>query len=110
MWGVAVIAALVLVATSLHGLTSTSNVVGNPDSTKAANLIATAFPPTPADFAHQVTDVVVVSSDAYTTASPASAASSRAGRSRSRRPAKVESVRSYLAGNRQLVSADHHAR
>jgi len=110
IWGVAVIAALVLVATSLHGLTSTSNVVGTPDSTRAANLIATAFPPTPADFAHQVTDVVVVSSAHDNTATPSFQAFVTQLVAQIKTSGhQVESVRSYLDGNRQLVSADHHA-
>ncbi len=44
LWGVAVLVALALVATSLHGLTSDSHVVGSPESTKAADAIARAFP------------------------------------------------------------------
>jgi len=61
-WGIAVVAALALVATSLHGLTSNSNVIGSPASTRAADAIAKAFPRTAAAAKH---DVVVVGSTRY---------------------------------------------
>jgi len=60
-----VLVALVLVATSLHGLTSTANVVGSPQSTKAADAIAAAFPQQAVKG-----DVVVVSSSRYRTSDP----------------------------------------
>ena len=44
LWGVAVLVALALVATSLHGLSSQGNVEGNPESTRAKDAIARAFP------------------------------------------------------------------
>src|SRR5712692_10265532 len=69
-WGLAVGAALVLVATSLHGLTSTAHVVGKPESTKAADTLAKAFPPTPAELERRVSDVVIVSSGLYTVDAP----------------------------------------
>jgi len=67
LWGVAVLAALALVATSLHGLSSDSHVVGKPESTKASDAIARAFPGTPADTNG---DVIVISSSRYTASSP----------------------------------------
>lgn len=70
MWGVAIVAALALAATSLHGLTSTGSVTGNPESAQAAAAISTAFPLTPAQLRRQSSDVVIVSSDRY----PASSA------------------------------------
>ena len=66
-WGVGVLVALVLVATSLHGLTSNSHVVGKPESTKAADAIAQAFPSVAASAKG---DVVVVSSSRYRASSP----------------------------------------
>jgi RND superfamily putative drug exporter len=67
VWGVAVLVALALVATSLHGLTSNSHVVGQPESTKAEDAVARAFP-------HQNPngkgDVVVVASRRYGVRSP----------------------------------------
>ena len=67
LWGVAVLAALALIATSLHGLSSNSHVVGKPESTKAADAIARAFPQTAANSKR---DVVVVTSRRYTVRSP----------------------------------------
>jgi putative drug exporter of the RND superfamily len=66
-WGIAVLAALALVATSLHGLTSNSNVIGKPESTRAADAIAQAFPGAAATEKH---DVIVVSSTRYRVRSP----------------------------------------
>ena len=66
-WGVGVLIALVLVATSLHGLSSQSHVVGKPESTKAADAIARAFPSVAASAKG---DVVVVSSSRYRASSP----------------------------------------
>jgi RND superfamily putative drug exporter len=66
-WGIAVLAALVLVATSLHGLSSQGKVVGNPESTKAKDTIAKAFPQV---VASEKQDVVVISSPRNTVGSP----------------------------------------
>jgi putative drug exporter of the RND superfamily len=62
LWGVAVVVALALVATSLHGLSSNGNVVGKPESTKAKDTIARAFPRV---VASEQQDVIVVSSRRY---------------------------------------------
>jgi RND superfamily putative drug exporter len=67
LWGIAVLAGLVLVATSLHGLSSNSHVVGKPESTKAEEAIARAFPQAAVSSKQ---DVVVVSSSRYTVDSP----------------------------------------
>jgi len=67
LWGVAVLTGLALIVTSLHGLTSNSHVVGKPDSTKAEDAIARAFPRTAANTKQ---DVIVVSSSRYTVDSP----------------------------------------
>jgi len=66
-WGIAVLAAFALIATSLHGLSSQGNVIGNPDSTKASDAIAQAFP---REAAAAKGDVIVVSSRRYTVDSP----------------------------------------
>jgi uncharacterized membrane protein YdfJ with MMPL/SSD domain len=68
LWAGAVAAALVLVATALHGLTTNAVVSGTPASAKAAALYARGFP-TPAA-QHAVSDVVVVHSSRYTVAEP----------------------------------------
>src|SRR3954454_4443589 len=67
LWGVAVFIALVLVATSLHGLSSQGNVEGNPESTKAKNAIARAFPGV---VASEKQDVIVATSSRYPVDSP----------------------------------------
>jgi RND superfamily putative drug exporter len=67
LWGVAVVVALGLVATSLHGLSSQGKVVGNPESTKAKAAIAKAFPEV---VASEKQDVIVVTSSRYTDNSP----------------------------------------
>jgi RND superfamily putative drug exporter len=67
LWGVTVVVALGLVATSLHGLSSNSHVVGSPESTKASDAIARAFPRIAAGLKQ---DVVVVSSRRYAVTSP----------------------------------------
>jgi hypothetical protein len=62
LWGVAVVVAVALIATSLHGLSSNGNVVGNPESTKAKDTIAKAFP---AVVASEQQDVIVITSQRY---------------------------------------------
>ena len=108
-WGVAVVVALVLVATSLHGLSSNGHVVGTPESTKAANAIAAAFPPTPADLKRQVSDVIVVSSARYGVDSPQFRALVSRLVLQLRATGKVINANSYLTGNPSLVSRDGHA-
>jgi len=66
-WGTAVLIALALVATSLHGLTSNSHVVGSPESTKAEDAVARAFPH---QNANAKGDVAVVASRRYAVDSP----------------------------------------
>src|SRR5581483_12260097 len=63
LWGLAVVGALALVATSLHGLSTQGYVIGSPQSIRAKQEIAKAFPAV-ALGAKQ--DVIIVSSSAYT--------------------------------------------
>ena len=102
-WGIAVAAALVLVATSLHGLTSNAHVVGTPDSTKAANLISRTFGGSPALRAHAVSDVIVVSSSRYTVDTPRFRALVARLAAESKATKKVGNLRSGI------VSHDRHA-
>jgi uncharacterized membrane protein YdfJ with MMPL/SSD domain len=67
LWGAAVLVALALVATSLHGLTSNSHVVGSPESTKAEDAVARAFPH---QNANAKGDVAVIASQRYAVDSP----------------------------------------
>src|SRR5436190_6587029 len=64
-WGLAVLAALVLVATALSGLTSDAHVVGSPGSRRSDDAIAKNFPLSAVQANHLVSDVVVVSSTRY---------------------------------------------
>ncbi|HLX31933.1 MAG TPA: MMPL family transporter [Gaiellaceae bacterium] len=70
IWGIAVLVALVLVATSLHGLTSNGTVVGNPASLEAKHLANTEFPQTRAQAKQDSSDVIVVTSTRFTADSP----------------------------------------
>ena len=65
LWGVAVVVALGLVVTALHGLSSQGKVEGNPDSTKAKDAIARVFPNV---VASEKQDVIVATSSRYTVA------------------------------------------
>jgi uncharacterized membrane protein YdfJ with MMPL/SSD domain len=108
-WGAVAVAAVALTATQLHGLSSSAHVTGNPESRRAQDAIARAFPPTPAELRHEVSDVIVVRSERYTVDAPQFrrfvAGLVRAGRATGR----LVNVRSYLTGGPGLVSADRHA-
>ena len=67
-WGAAILVALVLIATALHGLSSSAHVNGTPQSTKAANLFFEGFPNEAR--AQAITDVIVVRSASHTVADP----------------------------------------
>ena len=99
-WGVAVLAALVLIATSLHGLTSDSHVVGKPESTKASAAIARAFPQVAAS---EKQDVVVISSSRNTVGSSRFRAFAQRGLARLRATGHVQDV--HVAA----VSPDRHS-
>ena len=64
-WGAAIVVAILLAATSLHGLTTNANVSGHPESERAAAAIAAAFPPTTAQRRKQSSDVIVVRAGRY---------------------------------------------
>jgi RND superfamily putative drug exporter len=99
-WGIAVFVALALVATSLHGLTSNGNVIGNPESTKAADAIAKAFP---REAAAAKGDVIVVTSRRYTTASP------QARRFAARLVASLRATGEVNSARLVAVSSDRHS-
>jgi uncharacterized membrane protein YdfJ with MMPL/SSD domain len=109
IWGIVVVAALALVATTLHGLTSNAHVVGSPDSTKAANALAAAFPPSPADLKHETSDVVVVSSNRYHVDEPQFRAFVARVERAIRATRKTENVRSYVDTRGEPVSRDRRA-
>jgi RND superfamily putative drug exporter len=108
-WGVALVVALALVATSLHGLTSNGTVSGNPESQRADELIDRAFPPTPQELLQRFADLVVVSSTRYPADSPQFRAFVTKLVADGAATKKVIAASSYLDGGRGLVSADGHA-
>src|SRR6478672_6132990 len=67
LWGAAVVVALALVATSLHGLTTQAHVIGNPQSAAAIDAIEKSFPQVAARLKG---DVILISSPRYTVKSP----------------------------------------
>src|SRR5450755_4289504 len=63
IWGIAVVVALILVATSLSGLTTSAHVVGTTQSSQAEALYRQAMG---ASFGQRPTDMIVVSSKSFT--------------------------------------------
>lgn len=108
-WGLAVVVSFLLVGTALNGLSSDGNVSGKPESVRADNLMAKAFPPTPAQLKSQVSDVIVVHSDRYTTSTPQFRALVARLVKGSLALSGVTNGASYLSGQRMLVSRDDHA-
>jgi uncharacterized membrane protein YdfJ with MMPL/SSD domain len=108
LWGFAVVAALVLVATSLHGLTSNAHVIGSPESTKASNELTKAFPPSPAEAKRDVSDVVVVNSSRYRVDAPQFRAFVARLVREIRETGKTGNLRSYLGSHDAPVSRDRH--
>jgi uncharacterized membrane protein YdfJ with MMPL/SSD domain len=108
-WGIALVTALVLTATSLHGLTSHGHVSGSPESRRAKAAIAKAFPPTPADLKREVSDVIVVRSARYTVDTPTFRAFVARLVGEVQATGKVANVQSYLGGNAPLVSRGRQA-
>ena len=109
VWGIIVVVSLALVATSLRGLSTDARVVGKPESTKAADLYAQAFPPTAAQLRRQVSDVIVVRSDRSTVEAPEFRRFVSSLVAKVRATGKPSSVGSYLSGGERLVSRDRHA-
>lgn len=108
-WGLVVAAALALIVTSLSGLTADATVTGKTESKTAADLLARAFPPTPAELARQVSDVIVLSSARFPTSAPAFRREVATLVAQAKATGKAASVRSYLSGRPGLVSAGGHA-
>ena len=106
-WGATLVAAVLCVVFLLSGLTTEATLSNNPESTKAEDLLAGAFPPDPQGF---VTDLAVVRSERLTADDP---------RFRSfvdgliddlRASGAVANIRDYYSRrDRALVSADQHA-
>ena len=105
-WGLLVIASLGLVATSLHGLTSTAHVVGTTPSGRAEALYDQTFGTTAAQ---QPTDVIVVSSKTSTAGTTAFQAFVAKLAVQIGNAPGITSVRSDLNAGSPLVSSDGHA-
>jgi|CZKG01.1.fsa_nt_gi hypothetical protein len=72
VWGLALLTALVLVATTLHGLSSSYHFVGKPESARAAAVIDRAFPASSGSHvAGDSADILVVHSTALRADQPA---------------------------------------
>jgi RND superfamily putative drug exporter len=108
-WGLAVVASVALAVTSLSGLSSDQHVTGKPESAKAADVIAQAFPPSVAERKRTVSDVIVVSSKRLTTDSPAFRGFVAQLTGRVHAAATDVGVQNYLAGDRSLVAPSRHA-
>ena len=101
-WGLLVLLSLGLAATSLHGLTSTSNVVGTTPSSRAEALYNRA---TGGSAARQPADVIVVSSKTATASSAVFRSVVGALAARLRSDPGISGVRADLAPGSPLVSA-----
>jgi RND superfamily putative drug exporter len=108
-WALTIVAAVVLVATSLHGLTSDSAVSGNPESARADELIGRAFRASPSVRVRTFSDVIVVSSPRYAASDPRFRSFVADLVRRAKATGGVFDVRTYLEGDRTLVSRDGHA-
>ena len=105
-WLVAVVAGVAAIAALLGGaLTTEGNPTNDPQSQRAKDVLAQAFPPSAA-----VTDIVVVRSARYTVDTPRFRALVRELASDVRGADGVEAVRSYVdTSDPGLVSRDRHA-
>jgi hypothetical protein len=106
IWGIAVVAALVLVSTSLSGLTTSAHVVGTTQSSQAEDLYRQALG---ASAGQRPADVVVVSSKSSTVSDGSfqQFVARLAGRVRTA-PGVTHVVTDLSAGS-QFVSSGHHA-
>src|SRR5215475_9074617 len=95
-WVAAVAVAVVAIGALLGGaLTTEGNPTDNPQSQRAKDALAAAFPPT---VGAAVTDIVVVRSSRYSVGAPQFRSLVRGLASRVRRAGGVENVRTYLDG------------
>jgi putative drug exporter of the RND superfamily len=105
-WGGAVVAALVLTVTMLHGLTTSGYVIGTTPSAQAGVLYTRALG---GAAAHQPTDVIVLSSRSATVADARFRAAASQLANRVAAMPGVASVRPGLRRGSLLVSANGHA-
>jgi putative drug exporter of the RND superfamily len=107
-WLVAVVAGVAAIAALLGGaLTTEGNPTNNPQSQRAKDVLAQAFPPSAGA---AVTDIVVVRSARYTVDTPRFRTLVRGLVSDVRRADGIDAVRSYLdSRDPALVTGDRHA-
>jgi uncharacterized membrane protein YdfJ with MMPL/SSD domain len=106
-WLVTVVAALAALALLLGDLTSDGHPTNNPESQRAADAVAQAFPPRPQD---AVTDIVVVRSERYTIESPPFRAFVQRLAEQERQSGAIAGAQTfYTTQDPALVSKDRHA-
>jgi RND superfamily putative drug exporter len=109
VWVALVVLALVAVVTFLQGLSSDAHVVGNPESTRAANVLRQAFPPTLAEQSRRVSDVIIVNSARFTTSSPEFRTKVTTLAARLHTDPYVSNINGVVNGAPIFVSANGHA-
>ena len=106
IWGIAVVVALILVGTSLRGLTTSVHVVGTTQSSQAEALYRQALG---ASAGQRPTDVIVVSSKSSTVSDGSFRQFVARLAARVRTAPGVTDVATDLSAGSQFVSPDHHA-
>jgi RND superfamily putative drug exporter len=106
IWGIAVVAALILVGTSLSGLTTGAHVVGTTQSSRAETLYRQALG---ASAGQRPTDVIVVSSKRSTVSDGSFQQFVARLAAQVRTAPGVTHVATDLSAGSQFVSSDHHA-
>jgi uncharacterized membrane protein YdfJ with MMPL/SSD domain len=108
-WLAVLVAAVALIATCLHGLSSSYHAVGQPESARAEAILTHAFP-AGAGLASEASDAVVIHSSRYTASAPVFRAF-LAGfiRTAAATPGVDQPIVSYLSAGSGLVSADGRA-
>ena len=106
IWGIAVVVALILVGTSLRGLTTSVHVVGTTQSSQAEALYRHALG---ASAGQRPTDVIVVSSKSSTVSDGSFRQFVARLAAQVRTAPGVTHVAADLSAGSQFVSSDHHA-
>jgi uncharacterized membrane protein YdfJ with MMPL/SSD domain len=107
-WTVAVVASFFLIASALD-FNDNADFTGQPESIKAGAIFDRAFPPTAQEQRQAATDVIVVTSTRYTVDAPLfrHVVTTLAGAAVDTGPG-ILSIRTYLSGDRSLVSPNRH--
>jgi hypothetical protein len=106
IWGIAVVVALILIGTSLRGLTTSAHVVGTTQSSQAEALYRQALG---ASAGQRPTDVIVVSSKSSTVSDGSFQQFVARLAAQVRTAPGVTHVATDLNTGSQFVSSDHHA-